>query len=74
MTLRLLLVRHGLSSYNKDGRIQGRNDLSILTEEGKSQAIKAGEALSNLNINTVYSSPLKRAAQTTNLLINARNQ
>ena len=45
MTLRLILVRHGLSSFNKDGRIQGRNDLSELTAEGKSQASKAGNAL-----------------------------
>ena len=74
MTLRLLLVRHGLSSYNKDGRIQGRNDLSTLTEEGKAQALKAGEALANLNINAVYSSPLQRAAQTTELLIHSINK
>ena len=38
MTLRLIFVRHGLSSFNKEGRIQGRNDLSTLTEEGKLQA------------------------------------
>ena len=35
MTLRLIFVRHGLSSFNKEGRIQGRNDLSTLTKEGQ---------------------------------------
>tara|TARA_Y100001968_G_scaffold107986_1_gene97625 strand:+ start:14335 stop:15666 length:1332 start_codon:yes stop_codon:yes gene_type:complete len=65
MTLRLLLVRHGLSSFNKDFRIQGRNDLSILTDEGIKQAVKTGETLSELSIDVVYSSPLQRAAETT---------
>ena len=48
MTLRLLLVRHGLSSFNLERRIQGRNDLSTLTEDGKQQAIKIGKALTKL--------------------------
>ncbi len=65
VTLRLLLVRHGLSTFNLERRIQGRNDLSTLTNEGKQQAIKTGQALSNLPISAIYSSPLKRAANTT---------
>ena len=47
MTLRLILVRHGLSSFNKEGRIQGRTDLSILTEEGHIQAFATGKALAS---------------------------
>ncbi len=73
MTLRLLLVRHGLSSFNLERRIQGRNDLSTLTEEGHQQASKTGQVLSNLPINAVYSSPLKRAASTTNNILEASN-
>ena len=65
MTLRLILVRHGLSSFNKDFRIQGRNDLSKLTNEGQLQSIETGKLLSNLNISYVYSSPLQRAVETT---------
>ncbi len=64
MTLRLLLIRHGLSSYNRENRIQGRNDLSNLTEEGLLQAKKAGEALHPLPIQVIYSSPLQRALNT----------
>ncbi len=71
MTLRLLLVRHGLSSFNLERRIQGRNDLSTLTESGKKQAIKTGEALAGLSINAVYSSPLQRAADTTINILSA---
>ena len=65
MTLRLLIVRHGLSTFNKDRRVQGRNDLSTLTNEGKQQATQAGNALADLPIDFVYSSPLQRAVETT---------
>ncbi|WP_269609885.1 histidine phosphatase family protein [Prochlorococcus marinus] len=70
MTLRLIFVRHGLSSFNKEGRIQGRNDLSILTTEGQSQAEAAGEILSTVPIDEIYSSPLQRASETTKIIIN----
>ncbi len=65
VALRLLLVRHGLSSFNLERRIQGRNDLSTLTNDGVKQAIQTGDVLSDLSITTVYSSPLKRAKDTT---------
>ena len=73
MTLRLILVRHGLSSFNKELRIQGRNDLSILTNEGKLQAIEAGKLLSELSINAIYSSPLQRAKETTKTILSQIN-
>ena len=69
MTLRLLLIRHGLSSYNRENRIQGRNDLSTLTPEGISQASKIGESLQGLAIHAIYSSPLKRASDTASELL-----
>ncbi len=69
MTLRLLLIRHGLSSFNLEKRIQGRTDLSTLTAEGKEQALETGRALSQIEINAIYSSPLKRAYSTTKCLI-----
>ena len=75
MTLRLLLVRHGLSSFNKDLRIQGRNDLATLTKEGVQQAVNAGNCLAELSIDYVFSSPLQRAAETTrNILRQHKNQ
>ncbi len=69
MTLRLLLIRHGLSSFNRENRIQGRNDLSTLSPEGFKQASKVGETLKGLPINAIYSSPLKRAADTASELL-----
>ena len=73
MTLRFILIRHGLSSFNRENRIQGRNDLSKLTDEGILQASKAGDALRNIPINAVYSSPLQRAKETTKELIKKCN-
>ena len=70
--LRILLVRHGLSSFNRERRIQGRNDLSTLTSEGQEQARQTGKALIGVPINAVYSSPLKRAAATTAELLTSK--
>ncbi len=64
MALRLVFVRHGLSSFNEKGLIQGRTDDSYLTAKGYQQAIKSGEALSSINFDKIYSSPLLRAAET----------
>ncbi len=67
--MRLLLIRHGLSTFNLESKIQGRNDMSTLTEEGKSQAAKTGEILKEVSIEAIYSSPLQRAKETTNSLL-----
>ena len=69
MTLRLIFVRHGMSSFNKEGRIQGRNDLSILTREGRLQAESAGKIISSIPIDAIYSSPLQRASETTKIIV-----
>ena len=69
MTLRLIFVRHGLSSFNQEGRIQGRNDLSTLTKEGQLQAEEAGKIISSIPIDAIYSSPLQRASETTKIIL-----
>ena len=53
MTLRIILIRHGLSSFNCENRIQGRNDLSTLTEEGFRQAQQTSKALSELQFQAI---------------------
>ena len=64
MAIRLVFVRHGLSSFNEKKLIQGRTDESYLTKKGYEQASKSGEALSGINFDKIFSSPLKRAAET----------
>ena len=55
MAIRLVLVRHGLSSFNAKGLIQVITDDSLLTDEGYEQAQKAGKALSKINFDKIYS-------------------
>jgi probable phosphoglycerate mutase len=68
MTTRVVIVRHGQSSYNTERRIQGRSDVSVLTEKGREDARKLGTALSNLSFAAVYTSPLQRAKHTAEVI------
>lgn len=68
MTTRVIIVRHGQSSYNAQKMIQGRSDESIITEKGQSQARLLGEALSTIKFSACYSSPLQRAKQTAEII------
>ncbi len=69
--LRLVLVRHGLSTFNLEHRIQGRDDLSALAPEGRQQAHLTGVALRDVPFCAVYSSPLSRARDTADLVAEA---
>lgn len=64
LSTRVIVVRHGQSSYNKEQRIQGRLDASILTEEGRATAVQVASALKGLKFAAIYSSPLQRAKET----------
>lgn len=59
----LVLVRHGLSEYNKKGLWAGWLD-PALAPEGYEQARKAAETLKDINFDYCYSSPLIRSIQT----------
>jgi broad specificity phosphatase PhoE len=67
--LRLVLVRHGLSSFNLERRIQGRDDLSLLSDQGLEQARRCGQALQGIELSVAYCSPLRRARDTARQLI-----
>jgi len=57
----LLLVRHGQSEWNADGRWQGQEN-PPLTELGREQARKAAAAVGA--VDAIYASPLDRATTT----------
>ena len=61
--IRLLLVRHGQTDGNLEGRYQGRTDIE-LNPVGRDQAGKLAQRLSSQKIDRIYSSSLKRAMQT----------
>lgn len=69
MTTRVILVRHGQSTYNLQRRIQGRLDKSILTEAGRTAARQVGDTLSSITFDAAYSSPLQRAKETAEIIV-----
>ncbi|WP_346290650.1 histidine phosphatase family protein [Sphaerothrix gracilis] len=69
MKTRVVLVRHGQSTYNAQRRIQGHCDDSGLTELGQQQARKVGSALLGIPFQAVYASPLQRASHTAELIV-----
>jgi phosphoserine phosphatase len=69
LATRVIIVRHGQSSYNALKMIQGRCDESVLTEKGCEDARKVGAALSSLSFDAVYSSPLQRAKKTAEVIL-----
>ncbi len=64
LAIRVILVRHGETSFNAEGRVQGHIDVSTLTEKGIADARKVGQALVNIPVQAFYCSPLRRAQQT----------
>lgn len=60
---RLLLVRHGRTQSNVDGRRLGRADVP-LDDVGRAQAAQLADTLSTTRIDAVYASPLARARDT----------
>ena len=74
MSNKLILLRHGESTWNRENRFTGWTDVN-LTENGKNEDKKAGELLfkENLNIKTVYVSYLKRAIKTSKICLKQLN-
>lgn len=68
---RVILVRHGESTYNALGLYQGSSNESVLTETGLCMARQTGAFLSGLSFDAVYVSSLQRAQQTASELLAA---
>lgn len=69
----LILVRHGISEWNKLGEWTGWTDVE-LAPEGYEDATRAGDALKDIHIDVAYSSNQKRAFQTLKTLLAEKNQ
>ncbi|HIH31890.1 TPA: histidine phosphatase family protein [Candidatus Woesearchaeota archaeon] len=67
MKTRLIIVRHGETDSNKEGRLDGQHE-TMLTPNGIKQANALSERLSKEEINLIVSSPLKRAQDTANII------
>jgi probable phosphoglycerate mutase len=60
----LLLIRHGENDFVKTGKLPVQTAGIHLNERGQKQAQALGEALTQVPIKAIYSSPLERAMQT----------
>jgi broad specificity phosphatase PhoE len=65
--IRILLVRHGETDWNKVRRFQGRSDVP-LNRTGRDQAHALALALRHEPIAAIYSSPLLRALETAQII------
>ena len=68
----LFLIRHGQSTYNLENRFTGWKDVD-LTELGRAQAIEAGNILNGINFDSCFTSNLKRAQNTLELILSQMN-
>ena len=66
----ILLIRHGETLWNQQGRMQGQND-SPLTATGLEQARKLARRLKDVAFSALYSSDLGRAHQTARCIADA---
>jgi len=64
---RLILIRHGQSTFNADGRLQGQLDPG-LSERGREEAAALAPLLARLGADRVVASDLARARETAQLL------
>ena len=63
----LLLVRHGETDWNADGRLQGQTDRP-LSDFGRGQARQLADALADEELEVIYSSDLARARETAEIV------
>lgn len=61
------MVRHGETDWNRAHRMQGWSDIP-LNERGSEQAAFAARALASVPLDVIYTSPLKRAEKTAEII------
>jgi broad specificity phosphatase PhoE len=70
-TLRFILVRHGLTDWNESGRLLGRIAIG-LNERGRRQARALADALREVQVRAVFSSPQQRTQETAQAIASAQ--
>ncbi|ADY52327.1 phosphoglycerate mutase [Pseudopedobacter saltans DSM 12145] len=64
----LILLRHGQSLWNLENRFTGWQDIDI-TKKGEEEALHAGKLLKNEKIDIAFTSTLKRAQHTLEIIL-----
>jgi probable phosphoglycerate mutase len=70
---RVVLVRHGQSTWNAEGRIQGSSDFSVLTPKGESQAETSRTMFVSDSFDACFTSPLARSRRTAEVIWDSRD-
>lgn len=70
--MHILLVRHGETPWNREGRYQGRTDIP-LSPDGERQVRALGERLANVPLALAIASPLARARTTAEAVLAGRS-
>lgn len=68
----LYIIRHGKTDWNNEYRLQGRTDIP-LNDEGRKMASEAAIRYKDVNFDVCYCSPLNRAQETAQLLLEGRD-
>ncbi|KAL4014776.1 hypothetical protein IC575_026994 [Cucumis melo] len=71
---RVVLVRHGQSTWNAEGRIQGSSNFSVLTKNGEAQAETSRQMLIDDAFDVCFSSPLVRSKRTAEIIWGDREE
>ncbi len=64
----LWLVRHGESTWNASGLVQGQASGPVLTDKGRREAALLTERLGDIRIGAIYTSDLDRARETASIV------
>lgn len=67
----IYLIRHGETTFNRDGRIQGHTE-SDLSDLGREQARRLGRRLERVALAAAYSSASRRAVDTGRIALDGR--
>jgi len=70
---KLVLVRHGLSQWNLENRFTGWVDVD-LTPQGEKEAAEAGKKLTGITFDKAFTSALKRAQRTLQIILGELGQ
>lgn len=69
--MKIYLIRHGETDQNKRKCLQGRTDID-LNEYGRELARKTAEGMKEIDFDIIFSSPLKRARETAEIIRRGR--
>jgi broad specificity phosphatase PhoE len=68
----VFLLRHGQTAWNKQGRVMGRTQVPLDTD-GIQQIQKIAPLIAMLELDGIYTSPLRRAVQTAKVVAHGTN-